>query len=277
MNNTINILIVIVIGLSLGSFINALVWRLHKQLNKHIKSNKYSILTGRSICPKCEHELGPIDLIPILSWALLGGKCRYCHKPIAISYPVVELLTTILFVFSYIYWPYVFNVQGIFYLAIWLILLVGLIALTIYDIQWLTLPNKIIYPLLVIVLIQILATIIFYGGGLHYVINEGIGLLIGGGIFYILFQLSQGKWIGGGDVKLGILLGLYLGSGIYALMMIFIASVLGSLYGGLLLALGKMKHKSLIPYGPFLIVATIIIALSGTSILSWLKSIGIYI
>ena len=269
--------IVAFIGLSLGSFINALVWRLHKQLGKHAKSNKYSILTGRSICPKCEHRLSAIDLIPVVSWLLLKGKCRYCHKPISISYPLVEAITTILFIVSYRYWPFIFNSQGIFYFVIWSALLVGLIALSIYDIKWLTLPNKLIYPLIVIVLIQIIVTIIFYGGGLHYVINEAIGLAIGGGIFYVLFQVSKGKWIGGGDVKLGIILGLYLGSGIYALMMIFIASVLGSIYGGLLMALGKMNRKNLIPYGPFLILSTIIITLSGSSMVAWLKSIGIYI
>jgi leader peptidase (prepilin peptidase)/N-methyltransferase len=269
----------VIFGLALGSFINALVWRLHKTESsiKNKKDKKYSILTGRSMCPNCQHKLSPLDLIPVVSWVVLKGKCRYCHKNISISYPLIEVLTTILFIFSYIYWPYNFNGRGIIYFVIWLFLLVGFISLAIYDIRWLTIPNKILVWLFSLVIIQILVTFIFYHGGLHYLLNNIVGFLIGGGIFYILFQLSSGKWIGGGDVKLGALLGLYLSSPTYAILLIFFASILGSLYSIPLLITGKASRKTLIPYGPFLIISTFILILFGSHIRSWMHLKGLYI
>src|SRR5665213_2769212 len=89
------------LGLVFGSFVNALVWRLHEQevlLEKRKKPSKkqlekLSILNGRSMCPHCKHELAIKDLVPLFSWIALKGKCRYCGKPISWQYPVVELLT----------------------------------------------------------------------------------------------------------------------------------------------------------------------------------------
>jgi len=131
------------------------------------------------------------------------------------------------------------------------------------------------YPLLGLVLIQIIAIFGFYSGDLHYFLNLLVGLLIGGGIFYLLFQVSGGKLIGGGDVKLGAILGLYLGSGLLAILMIFFASVLGTIYSLPLLANGKVGRKTLIPYGPFLILATIVLRLFGSNITLWLRSKGV--
>src|SRR3989344_6490262 len=121
--------ILIVLGLAFGSFVNALVWRLHEQeerakskeqrrkkgkakntakLSSHtsvLSSKDLSILKGRSMCPSCKHGLAAKDLVPVLSWLTLRGKCRYCHKPISIQYPLVELITATLFVISYLLWP----------------------------------------------------------------------------------------------------------------------------------------------------------------------------
>jgi len=102
------VVVLVVLGLCLGSFVNALVWRIHEQdrlTGKKKKPHKkqldrLSILHGRSMCPDCHHELKPKDLVPLFSWLSLHGKCRYCHKPISWQYPVVELLTAGLFVFS---------------------------------------------------------------------------------------------------------------------------------------------------------------------------------
>src|SRR5260221_566501 len=106
------IVALILLGLTFGSFINALVWRLHKQNEDSAKEQKVpnlSIATGRSMCPNCYHELAAKDLIPVLSWLSLGGKCRYCRQPISWQYPLVELLTAGLFTVSYIYWPWAFT------------------------------------------------------------------------------------------------------------------------------------------------------------------------
>src|SRR3954465_436221 len=102
------IAVLVVLGLCLGSFVNALVWRLHEQEeggSKKAAAKKLSIIKGRSMCPHCKHALKPIDLIPVISWLSLRGKCRYCSKPISIQYPIVELSTALLFVVSYIWWP----------------------------------------------------------------------------------------------------------------------------------------------------------------------------
>lgn len=269
------IIILVLLGLALGSFINAFVWRLYMRTKS--KAAKYSILTGRSMCPDCKHKLNALDLIPVISWLMLGGKCRYCHKSISAQYPIVEIVTTLLFTLSYLYWPYTFSSQGVFFFVIWLIILINLIALAVYDIKWLTLPNKIIYSLYGLVIAQIVATLIFFKGDMHYLFNSLVGLLIGGGVFYLLFQVSSGKWIGGGDVKLGAVLGLYLGSALDAVLMIFFASIIGSLLSIPFLATGKLNRKTLIPYGPFLILAAIILQLFGTSIRSWLNNKGIYL
>src|SRR5579864_137748 len=110
--------VLVVLGLSLGSFVNALVWRLHEQesVTKRRKSKKVdlSILHGRSICPNCHHELAVRDLVPVLSWLSLKGTCRYCGKPISWQYPIVEAATASLFILSYVYWPADLHGQALF-------------------------------------------------------------------------------------------------------------------------------------------------------------------
>src|SRR5262245_41082320 len=104
------VLILTVFGLCWGSFVNAFVWRLHElETNKRLSKSqkkKLSILHGRSMCPDCHNELAWYDLLPVVSWLSLKGKCRYCGKPISWQYPFVEALTAALFVLSYVFWPY---------------------------------------------------------------------------------------------------------------------------------------------------------------------------
>ena len=111
------ILIIFILGLCFGSFINAFVFRLHEKTNKQYSNINLSIVNGRSICPNCKHELIPLDLVPIVSWLLLKGKCRYCSKSISAQYPLVEFTTALLFLCSYIYWPYAFGASGVILLS----------------------------------------------------------------------------------------------------------------------------------------------------------------
>ena len=96
------IVIFFVLGVCFGSFVNALVWRIHEQSKpkkKRAASDKeLSVVSGRSMCPNCKHTLSTKDLLPVISWLTLGGKCRYCSKPISWQYPSVEMLTALLFV-----------------------------------------------------------------------------------------------------------------------------------------------------------------------------------
>lgn len=266
------IVVLVILGLALGSFVNASVWRLHEQSKKPkdraASDEALSISKGRSMCPHCQHQLTAKDLIPILSWVSLRGKCRYCKQKISWQYPLVELLTALLFVFSYVFWPNELNVYGVVYFCLWLVCISAFMALAIFDIRWMLLPNKIIFPLYGVVALMI-ATQAISQQSLEPLWRAVVGVLIGGGLFYLLFQISGGKWIGGGDVKLGFLLGAIVGGPDQALLMLFIASLLGTLVSLPLLVSKKVGKSARIPFGPFLLSATYIVVLGGVSITSW--------
>ncbi|HEX5743862.1 MAG TPA: prepilin peptidase [Candidatus Saccharimonadales bacterium] len=257
------VLILIIVGLCMGSFVNALVWRLHE--------GKLSIVKGRSMCPKCRHPLAAKDLVPVLSWLFLKGRCRYCRQPISARYPLVELATAGLFVASYVWWPSPFDTAEKAVFVLWLALLTGLMALLVYDARWSLLPNRIIYPLTAIAAVQAAIAIASAGDPGRALAATLLSVSVGGGIFYVLFQVSQGKWIGGGDVKLGFLLGLIVATPDRAVLFIFLGSLLGSMVSLPLLATGRMKRTSIIPFGPFLIAAAIIAVLFGGDVLDWYR------
>lgn len=277
-------LILFVFGLCFGSFINALVWRIYKQeeiMNRKTKidkktknqSTKYSILKGRSMCPNCKHILSALDLIPIISWVTLKGKCRYCKKSISYQYPFVEFFTAILFVASYYLWPteLISSWQYIGFIT-WLVVLIGLIALFVYDLKWMILPDKIVYPLIIIVILSLLIQLAL-GRPTSDLLGASLAALIGGGIFWILYQISGGKWIGGGDVKLGFLLGLIVLKPELAFLTLFLASVLGTICILPFLVTKKIKKNSHVPFGPFLIASSIIVVLFGQQIINWYQTL----
>jgi len=265
-------LILFVLGLAAGSFINALVWRLHEQ--KKGKKN-LSIINGRSICPNCRHKLAWYDLLPLVSWLLLKGKCRYCKKPISSQYPLVELLTGLVFAGSYIFWLGTVNLDGQWLLlTAWLISSVGLIALAVYDLRWMLLPNRIIYPTLIAAVLGRAGYIIFFEPRpLHALLLWVFSLLIASGVFFVLFSVSDGKWIGYGDVRLGLITGTLLADPQKSLAMLFIASFIGTLVILPSLLAGKRNMASKLPFGPFLILATGIMVVFGDSILNWYKDL----
>jgi len=243
-------------GLFFGSFINALVWRLR---------NKKSIARGRSICPKCKHQLKALDLLPVLSWLLLKGKCRYCKKPISVQYPIVELVTAVLFLLVFLDWQFI-TLSSYLLLAIWLGIAVVLTALAVYDLRWMLLPNKLIEILLYLALIQLFMMLIL--GELILVAKALFAAVLGGGFFYLLFAYSKGKWMGGGDVKLVFTMGLLLGLSKLAVALM-VAFNSGAIIGMLLLASKKYTKKSLMPFGPFLILGVVIAQLYGNEIINW--------
>jgi prepilin signal peptidase PulO-like enzyme (type II secretory pathway) len=307
--------LLVVFGLTFGSFVNALIWRLHEQATRNVtalakkqspssshskgaskakvtdtnsrsvssklwssaaifrkaKDDPLSVVYGRSMCPHCKHQLAERDLVPLFSWLSLRGRCRYCHKPISWQYPVVELLTAILFVLSYVFWPSGFHGAGLFEFIEWLILIIGFMALAVYDLRWYLLPDKIVMPLLGVVIVGIMSQFIFFHSGQHLFFESLTGVLIGGGIFYLLFQISSGTWIGGGDVKLGSLLGLIVGGPLAAVLLIFIASCLGTFLTLPFLVNKSLKISTRIPFGPFLIVSAIIMRIFGASMINWLQ------
>lgn len=264
------IALLIVLGLGLGSFVNALVWRVHMQSKKAHKDDKdLSIIKGRSICPHCKHKLASRDLIPVLSWVTLRGACRYCKKPISSQYPLVELATAALFLVSYYFWPFPVEGDQALIFSVWLVLLTGLMALVVFDFRWKLLPNRIMYPLGYIAGLFALLNIYYSPDRAGTFIGIVLGVVFGGGIFYLLYQVSKGKWIGGGDVRLGWLLGAIVGSPSKSILFIFLAALMGTLVSVPLMANKRLSRHSTIPFGPFLIAGAFIAVLFGSKMLHW--------
>lgn len=262
------IAILFVLGLCLGSFVNAWVWRVREQSKSKKPKQELSILHGRSMCPSCKHTLGAYDLVPVFSWLFLRGRCRYCRKPISVQYPAVELATASLFMLSYVFWPASWSVYQYMLLGFWLVQLVILMALAVYDLRWYLLPNRMVAALGVVVGLQILVQYVFLRSGGWVLLSSILAAAVGGGFFWILFQISDGKWIGGGDVKLGAILGLIVATPIKAFLVLFLASLLGLLIALPLLISRQAGKGTQLPFGPFLIAATIIVSLFGSQVIA---------
>lgn len=287
------------LGLILGSFANALVWRIHgqeelrekidelKQEKSTKKSSKLrdkeivelqkelrllSMSRGRSMCSHCHHPLAAQDLIPFFSWLFLRGKCRYC-KHIIEDPPLMELGLPIAFVVSYLAWPLVLSGYGLLSFGLWLVFLTAFAALTLYDLRWYILPDRIVWPLVAIAAGQVLVHTFIFDGGSEVLVSAFWGIVIASGIFYVLYQVSRGEWIGGGDVKLGLVLGLLVGGPLPALLLIFLASFLGTLASLPMLLQKKLKRTSIIPFGPFLMLATVIMVLCGQKLVDFLMDL----
>ncbi len=263
--------ILFVVGLACGSFVNALTWRLHEQTKKKAPNKKLSVVNGRSMCVNCRHILAWYDLIPVASWLMLKGKCRYCNKPISPQYPIVELVAGVVFAGSYLFWPQDLQIggQGLL-LATWLISSIGLLALAVYDLRWMLLPNRIIYPTLAVAVAgRVIYIALFDKTPLHGLILWLASIFVASGIFFFLFMVSKGKWIGYGDVRLGLITGTLLADPKKSLAMLFLASVIGCICILPSLIRGNKNMTSKLPYGPFLIAGTAIIVLFGDSLLNW--------
>lgn len=244
-------------GIIIGSFLNALVWRIY--IGK-------SIAKGRSACPDCGHELAVKDLVPVVSWLWLRGKCRYCRKAISMQYPLVELLTGGLFAISY-YSLGPVGLLGWAHFLVWLFILSGLIVLAVYDLRWMILPDKVMLPVIL-------------GAGALLLLNlvrefewstlttSLLGALILGGCFYAIAGFSKGRWLGGGDIKLAFFMGLLLGvqKGILAM---FLAFNLAAIIGVGLIGLKLKSRKDVIPFGPFLVLGAVVSFLLGNEIIAW--------
>jgi prepilin signal peptidase PulO-like enzyme (type II secretory pathway) len=286
------IVVLAVFGVIFGSFVNALVWRLHEgeelraqmvELRKkknaskgeferlRTKNQELSVLTGRSMCPNCHHVLAAKDLVPLLSWLSLRGKCRYCRKPISWQYPFVEALTGLLFAVSYASWPLALHGVGLFQFVLWLAFLTVFVALAVYDLRWFLLPDKIVLPVTVLAAVQVVVTALWLQS-FSALWQPAAGAAVIFSLFWLLYQVSAGKWIGGGDVKLALALGLLAGTPLRAFLVIFFASLLGTLVSLPLLARGKQGLKLHIPFGPYLLAATVVVVLYGTSIVDWYQN-----
>lgn len=244
------------LGLLVGSAINAMVWRLHVGR---------SWVKGRSMCPDCKHELSARDLVPVASWLALRGKCRYCRTKIHWQYPVVEAVTAGLFALSfYVMRPDTLPEWGM--LAWWLVLLVLLVLLAVYDARWMLLPDKVMLPAIGWAALPLVAHLVL--GEWRAVTGPLVAAVTVGGLFYALVAVSRGRAMGGGDIKLVFLMGLILGvkaMGAALLLAFNVAAVVGLV----LIGLKIKKRRDHIPFGPFLVGATIVAFLYGREIVAW--------
>jgi len=236
------------LGLCIGSFLNVLIFRW--------RENK-SIWRGRSQCPDCQKTLRWFELIPVLSFLIQKGRCCGCHQKISWQYPLVELTTALLFVSVSF-----FNQPPIY----WLVASV-LVAVFVYDLRFGEIPHIFTWPTVVILLLWNLFSTDKQVGNLI------AGILIGGGWFAFQYFVSRGRWIGGGDIGLGALMGVILGWPLI-LVALFLAYVSGVIICLPLLLLKKKTLKSAIPFGIFLVPATFVTMWWGQKIVNWyLKTI----
>jgi leader peptidase (prepilin peptidase) / N-methyltransferase len=239
--------LIFIIGLVWGSFLNAFIWRLY--------SNK-SIVRGRSQCPHCQHQLGFWDLIPLASFVFLRGHCRYCYVKISWQYPVVELVSACGFLLISqmpIAWLEKSWLMGIFFLGL---------MIFVYDLKYLLIPD-----------ISIILGVIWIAGYIlllnrNQLVNSLIAALAASLFFFILYYFSGGRWIGGGDVKLGFLMGLFLGWP-NILLALLLAYIFGAIIGLSLIIFKQATLKSQVPFGPFLIVATLLVHVYGEEMIQW--------
>ena len=213
-------------------------------------------MKGRSFCPNCKHILAWSDLIPVLSFFLLGRKCRYCQKPISWQYPLVEIATGLLF--SLIFFSGASQSEEI---AFRMIISCFLIVIFVYDLKHYLIPDKVVYPA---VILSGLWLVIFGENILSYFYSAALAA----GFFLFFVLISKGKWMGIGDIKLGFLMGLFLGwPGI--LTALFLAFLFGALIGLSLVFSGRKKISSEVPFGPFLVFGTFISLFWGEDIINW--------
>jgi len=255
-------LLVFVVGLTLGSFINALIFRTH--------TNKP--MTGRSMCMTCDEVIKWYDLVPGLSFVLLKRRCRNCKTNISWQYPTIEVVTGLLFVLMYLRYSlglwlpaeYAADVGMLFWLRD-TIFVTFLIVLFAYDARYSLILDRFTIP------VAVFAFVINIYLGLP-LWSLAIGAVSIGGFFWLQHVLSKGKWVGGGDIRMGVVMGLMLGL-INGLAALFVAYVVGALVGFILIILGKAKLHTKIPFGTFLAGATLLMLVFGDIIVGWYLSL----
>jgi len=276
-------------GLFVGSFLNVVA-------DRSVKGGK--ILFGRSQCDHCKKTLKPIDLVPLLSFAKTGGRCRHCNKKISYWYPVSELLTGLSFA-GLAYFLNVFNnTQSA---LIWILYIYFLVVVSFYivlflaDLKYRIIPNRIVYPAIIWVALFLIfnlgfTAIVSYNAlkgddfG-KYLLEAGywhsqmivllksalytlVSAFVIALVFWLLTRIKDGKAMGGGDVKLAFLIGLFNGFP-FNILAIFLGFLLGAVFSIGLILLGRKTIKDTVPFGPFLILGSLITLIWGPKIFEW--------
>jgi leader peptidase (prepilin peptidase)/N-methyltransferase len=265
------VLLVFVLGLLIGSFLNVLVYRLplmmqrgwqaqardFLQIPEQPAGEVFNLILPNSRCPHCGHEIRPWENIPLLSWLALRGKCSACKGPISVRYPLVELACALLS--AYVAWHFGFSWQT----AAMLLLSWGLLAMSLIDADHQLLPDDLVLPLLWLGLI-------LNSFGLFASLGDALWGAVAGYLclwtVYWLFKLLTGKeGMGHGDFKLLAMLGAWGGWQILPLT-ILLSSLVGAVLGLIMLRLRNAETSTPIPFGPYLAIAGWIALLFGDTI-----------
>ena len=243
------------LGLAVGSFLNVCIHRLPRG---------GSVVSPPSRCPHCEYRLRWYDNIPVLSFLLLRGRCRGCRSPISLRYPVVELLTMLLFLVHLYFFGWTIL------MAVRLAFACALIVLFAIDLEHHLLPNAITLPGIA----AGLASSLFLPPGIR---DAVIGTIVGGGVLWLIgevyYRLAGQEGMGGGDVKMLAMIGAFLGWKL-VLVTLVLSSVAGSLIGMAVIALRRGGMKYALPYGTFLALGALAASLVGEEIVAWY--VGLY-
>ena len=243
-------------GLAIGSFLNVCIYRIPRS-NISIHSPR------RSFCPACSEPISAYDNIPILSYLILRGKCRHCRTPISVLYPLVELATAGLYLFLYYY----FGVTLDFLLA--LAFITVLLPISVIDAQHYIIPNVLILTGLILGF-GIVCGIAYQRADVWYLLIRFMGAIAGGGVLWLIAVIGSAvlrkKAMGGGDIKLMALNGLFLGAWPELAMVIAFSAFSGAIVGTVLIISGIKDRQSPIPYGPFLAGAAVLVLLWGDTL-----------
>lgn len=292
MNEIVVYVALVLVGACFGSFAAATVWRLRARQLAQDKKNKEpvdekefkrlkpllgkGVMKDRSRCLECGYELKWYDLLPIVSWLSLKGKCRSCKHPIGWFELLMELGVVAFFVLSYILWPGgVGDPLAITHFILWLAAGVVMSILFAYDVKWFLLPDGLTFALAVIGL-GIVGVSAATTQDIAGTILSAFGAVAAiAGLYAFLYFVSKGRWVGFGDVKLGVGLGLILVDWQLALMAVFLANLIGCLVVIPLLLTKKIKRNAHVPFGPMLIAGAIVSFFFGWPLLDmYLATIG---
>lgn len=268
------------LGVMFGSFAGASVWRLRarqlvddKKNGEPVDSTEYALLKkltkakvaqDRSQCLRCSYTLKWYDLIPLVSWIGLKGRCRDCHKRIGYFEPLIELGVGAFFVMSYVMWPQpLVSALDITQFVLWLAAGVGLAVLFAYDAKWFLLPSKVNHAVIGIGVISSFIAIAQAPDTLAATLNVAASVGILSGTYGLIYAVSKGRMIGFGDVILGLGLGLLLADWQLAFIALFSANLIGCIIVIPGMVSGKLTRTSHVPFGPLLIAGWAIAGLWG--------------
>ena len=258
MENLLITILIFLLGASIGSFLSVVIYR--------IRTNKKGIIFGQSQCQSCKKKLTSLDLIPIVSYIVLRGKCRKCSKKISPQYIFLEIITGLVLVAIYTKFPFfltgTISLSTLLPFILFSIYSIFFIAIFFFDLRTSKIPDAFLFPLIGITIIGSL--ILGTPGIISMILAALIALIFFGG----QILLSKGKWLGEGDLIFSFSLAIIFG------WQLFLVSIISGYFVGAMVSIPlliskKAKLKATIPFGPFLVIGAFITIFFGLDILEW--------